>query len=51
MLIGCDFIINGVIGSLYIVDVFLIVIDVFMFKDRGIGNMKEKGYFLKEYKL
>jgi hypothetical protein len=39
---GCDPIINGAIGSLYIADVPSIVTDTFMPKDRGTG--KEKGY-------
>lgn len=39
---GCDPIINGAIGSLYIADVPSIVTDAFMPKERGTGNSKEK---------
>lgn len=40
---GCDPIINGAIGSLYIADVPSIVTDAFMPKDRGTGKKKKKG--------
>lgn len=39
---GCDPIINGAIGSLYIADVPSIVTDAFMPKDRGTGKKKKK---------
>lgn len=39
---GCDPIINGAIGSLYIADVPSIVTDAFMPKDRGTGKSKER---------
>lgn len=42
---GCDPIINGAIGSLYIVEVPSIVTDAFMPKDRGTGNIKSKNIF------
>ena len=38
---GCDPIINGAIGSLYIADVPSIVTDAFMPKDRGTGKKKK----------
>lgn len=41
---GCDPIINGAIGSLYIVEVPSIVTDAFMPKDRGTGNNKQKDF-------
>lgn len=41
---GCDPIINGAIGSLYIADVPSIVTDAFMPKDRGTGKKKKKWY-------
>lgn len=41
---GCDPIINGAIGSLYIADVPSIVTDAFMPNDRGTENRKEKRY-------
>lgn len=44
---GCDPIINGAIGSLYIADVPSIVTDAFMPNDRGTEKRKEKRYSLQ----
>lgn len=41
---GCDPIINGAIGSLYIADVPSIVTDAFMPKDRGTGKRGKKSF-------
>jgi hypothetical protein len=43
---GCDPIINGAIGSLYIAEVPSIVTEAFIPKDRGTGNRKRKKDFL-----